>query len=600
MRSCCPCCCPLGARAENLEGARVLTPEVRQNERAEIALTADPGAANPFDPNSIALDATVTLPSGKELRVPGFWFQDYKRSLKNPDAKDSERVEVLEGVGKPEWRVRFSSGEIGAHRVVLELKDAAGLRKSAPLDVTVSKGERRGMIHASPRNPLYLEDSAGHEFFPIGQNLCMSPEREGTYFYERMLPKLAANGGNYVRLWQEYMVQGDLKKEPSPGNGSNCGFPLETVMTGIGKYDLECAWKLDTVSDLCDKNGIYWQLTFEMCVWWNRKMPHRWKRNKYNAENGGPVTVPLDYLTKPECHDLAAKRHRYSVARWGWSPNLVAWEMWNEVDNLDGFTSDANAAWHKDLCGRLRALDPYKHLITTSWRDAKMFALPEVDLVQAHQYWPIEMDVAQYTLQDSDHLMRPYGKPFFFGEQGMNKQFELDPDGKEFHDALWSSSLSGAAGAGMHWHWNDYIEKYDLYKHYSALSKFVHGADFPGHEWKLMKLSHPSQPVSLNVYGLATTDRALVWIHDPLAFRVIKGKSERGPAQKEAAVNVTGLDEGNYKIEFRSTTTGEIVGTDSQPVHPLRHFGYGIELKPPEFWGDVAARIIRNGAQWGK
>lgn len=115
-----------------------------------------------------------------------------------------------------------------------------------------------------------------------------------------------------------------------------------------------------------------------------------------------------------------------------------------------------------------------------------------------------------------------------------------------------------------------------------------------------MKTTRPNLPVSLNVYGLAAPDRALVWIHDPLAFRVIKGKSERGPAQAEASVKVAGLEPGNYKIEFFSTTTGEVVGSDSQPVRPLRHFGYGIELKLPPFWGDIAARIIRQGQQWKK
>ncbi len=588
------CCAVCG---EALEGVRVLKAEVGQYECAEVSLAADPGP-NPFDPNLITLDATVTQPSGKTLRVPGFWFQDYKRSLKDAEAKGSARVEVLDAVGKPEWRVRFSSGEIGTHRVELELKDAAGIRKSAPVEINIIKSAHTGPIRISTRNKMYLEDASGRSFFPIGQNLCMSPDREGTYYYDRILPKLAANGANYVRLWQEYMVQGATNQEPSPNNGSNTGFPLETVMTGMGKYDLECAWKLDTVADICEKHGVYWQLCFEMVVWWNRKLPARWNRNRYTAAKGGPVNEPIDYLLKPECRELAARRHRYSVARWGWCPKLVAWEMWNEVDNLDGFTSEANTAWHKDLCGRLRAVDPFKHLVTSSWRDAGMFALPEIDLVQAHQYWPIEYDAAQYSVQDSDHLMRPYGKPYFFGEQGMHKGFELDPAGKQFHDAIWASSLCGAAGTGMHWHWNTYIDKYDLYTHYLPLSTFLRGVDFPSQQWKRVNITRPSLPVTLNVYGLAAPDRALIWIHDPLAFRVVKDQPQKGPSQTEASLNVEGLEPGSYTVEFFNTTTGKVVGKDTQPVKPLRHFGYGIELKPPEFWGDIAVRVIRQGRQW--
>lgn len=586
------------APAAPLENPRVLTPSVKLHERAEVALAFEPGKLNPFDPTSVTLDGVVMFPSGKSLRVPAFWYQAYRRGLKDANATLADRAETLAAIGKPEWRLRFSSGEVGVHHVVLELKDASGVRKTEPVDVKVEAGDRRGPIRVSSRNKLYLEDDAGRAFFPIGQNLCMAPDREGTYFYERILPKLASNGANYVRLWEEYYVQGDLKRPADVGNGSNAGFPLESVVTGLGKYDLESGWKLDFVSDLCNRDGVYWQLCFEQVVWWNRKMPHRWLRNPYNAANGGPCNVPADYLTNARCRDLAAARHRYSVARWGWSPNLVAWEMWNEVDNLDGFTPEANADWHKDLASRLRAIDPYHHLVTSSWRDAKMFSLPQIDLVQAHSYWPIQYDAAEYTLEDSDHLMRPYGKPFFFGEQGMDgKSLDLDPEGKVFHDCLWASSLSGAAGAGMWWHWNA-VEKYDQFHHYAPLAKFLRGVDFPAHEWKPMKPTRPSQPVTLVGYGLAAPDRALIWIHDTVAHRVIDGKAETGPSRKDASLNLAGLAEGNYRIEWWDTKTGEIIGTDAQPVHPLRHFGYGIELKPPEFQGDIAARIIRQGVKW--
>ena len=70
------------ANGQPLEGVRVLTPAPRTNEKAELALAPTGLSANPFDPHAIALDATVTMPSGKTMRVPGFWFQDYTRALR--------------------------------------------------------------------------------------------------------------------------------------------------------------------------------------------------------------------------------------------------------------------------------------------------------------------------------------------------------------------------------------------------------------------------------------------------------------------------------------------------------------------------------------
>ncbi len=99
---------------------------------------------------------------------------------------------------------------------------------------------------------------------------------------------------------------------------------------------------------------------------------------------------------------------------------------------------------------------------------------------------------------------------------------------------------------------------------------------------------------SLKVYGLTAPDRALLWIHDPLAFRIAGGKAERGPEQGAASVNVTGLADGEYVVQWWDTIRGEVVRQDTGRVRRSDHFGYGLELKPPSFWKDIAARVTRK------
>ncbi len=582
--------------AERLEGVRLLTPSPGRWERMEFAYKPTRAPENPFDPNLADLHALVVTPSGQKIVVPGFWFQDYRRSVRNPEATGADRIEMLDPIGEAEWRVRFAAAEAGVHRVVLELRDGSGMARSQEFSVSVRPRAGRGYIRISPRNRNYLEDSTGHVMFPLGENLCMYERSEGTYYYDRMLEKLANAGANYVRLWQEYYVPQDLTKRAAPGDGGFTGFPLETTITGLGKYDLASAWRLDYVADRCERLDIYWQIASEMVVWWERKLAYRWNRNPYNAANGGPCRTPADYFTDDRAWELVRRRLRYNVARWGWHPHLAAWELWNEVDNLDGFDPAANAGWHREMGGYLKRTDPWHHLVTTSWRDRKMFALPEIDIVQGHSYFGAEYDAAQYSLQDTEHLMRGFGKPFFFGEQGIEGPVSVDPEGKHFHDTLWASALSGAAGTGLYWWWHNYIDVYDLYHHYTGLAKFLRGLDLPEREWKAPVLSRPNVPVTLNVYGLVAADRALLWIHDPLAWRVLNGKADKGPVQHGANANVVGLDAGVYDIEWWNTSTGEIIARDMKDVRPERHFGYGIELAVPEFWGDIAARIIRKGA----
>lgn len=584
--------------AAGLDGVRVLTPSPRTFERIELAFRPERAPDNPFDPNQTELRAEVVAPSGRNFVVPGFWFEDFRRSIANPDARDNDRIELLEPVGAPEWRIRFASGETGVHRVTLALRDAAGERRSQEYRIDVHSGEGRGYVRISSRNRHYLEDQSGRLVFPIGENLCMYQQKEGTYYYDRLLEKLTSAGANYVRLWQEYYVPGDLSKRAAPGDGDFTGFPLETAVTGLGRYDLASAWRLDYVADQCERLNVYWQLASEMVVWWERQLAHRWKRNPYNAANGGPCEKPADYFTNARAREFVRRRLRYNIARWGWCPHLLAWELWNEVDNLDGFDPAANAAWHREMGGYLKQLDPWHHLVTSSWRDRQMFALPEIDIVQGHSYFGPEYDAAEYSIEDTEHLMRGFGKPFFFGEQGIEGPVSVDPEGKHFHDTVWATALSGAAGTGLYWWWHNYIEPYNLYHHYAPLAKFLRGVDLPAHEWKAPVLSRPNLPVSLNVYGLVAADRALLWIHDPLAWRVVDQKPVEGPRQRGASANVVGLEAGDYDIEWWNTSTGEIVARDSRDVRPLRHFGYGIELAIPEFWGDIAARIMRRGGDW--
>jgi hypothetical protein len=226
-----------------------------------------------------------------------------------------------------------------------------------------------------------------------------------------------------------------------------------------------------------------------------------------------------------------------------------------------------------------------------------MFAVPDIDIVQGHSYWDAGFDAAEYALEDTEHLMRRFGKPFFFGEQGVEDPgaaVRLDPEGHHFHDAMWATALSGAAGTGLYWWWHNYVEPLNLYRHYKPLALFLQGEDLPARTWAAAGLSRPNLPVSLRVYGLVSQDRALLWIHDPLAFRITGGKAERGPEQAAASMNVIGLGDGEYEVEWWDTERGTVLRRDQGRARASNHFGYGLELKPPPFWGDIAARVIRR------
>ena len=75
-------------------------------QRLEFAVGNVPSVGNPFDPDSIRLDAAFTFPSGRTLVVPAFWYQGYQRSLSGGNEQD-----VPTGTGG--WRLRFTPPESG-------------------------------------------------------------------------------------------------------------------------------------------------------------------------------------------------------------------------------------------------------------------------------------------------------------------------------------------------------------------------------------------------------------------------------------------------------------------------------------------------------
>src|SRR5262249_12112584 len=72
----------------------------------EFGVTNVPATTNPFDPDSVSLDAKFVLPSGRTMVVPGFWYQNYQRGI-------SGGYEYLTPNGAPGWRIRFAPPESG-------------------------------------------------------------------------------------------------------------------------------------------------------------------------------------------------------------------------------------------------------------------------------------------------------------------------------------------------------------------------------------------------------------------------------------------------------------------------------------------------------
>ncbi|HEV2474727.1 MAG TPA: hypothetical protein VGS41_18770, partial [Chthonomonadales bacterium] len=413
---------------------------------------------NPFDPQIATLNATLAGPTST-LTAPGFWYQGYNRALVNG-------TETLTPLGKPQWRVRFTPPDAGAYTLTVSFTVLrTGKTYTASLGFVAKSGPSAGYVRIAPDRASFVTD-AGKPISFVGHDVCW-PGSGGTFDYDTWFARMHQAGENYTRIWMDPWAFG---LECSPGS--------------LTDYNQSAAWDLDHLFALAEKYGIRLMLCLDyhgmfatIPDYWGGN--NYWPENPYNSANGGPCATQDAFFTLPAAITDYEKRLRYLVARYGASMWLVAWELFNEIDNDYSFLNPSDvAAWHADVGGWLHQNDPYHHLVTTSCSDAfghpELWSLPEIDFTQLHAYsW--SQPVASLS-GAAQIFLQQYGKPFLVGEYGTDwhgwTQPTVDPYLRGLRQGIWTPLFSGAVGTGMSWWWQN-IDSENLYSYYAAVRSIL-------------------------------------------------------------------------------------------------------------------------------
>lgn len=451
----------LGIRSVTIPSATI-----RQFDCVEIPVDLIATFDNPFATADITLDAHILAPDGTKLDVPGFFFQAYER-------REQNGREVLSPQGKPGWRIRFTPVLQGQHRMTVTGRDRSGKVESAPLSFTVPAGDSSGFVRISSRDRRYFAFDNGRAFFPIGLNMCWPGNDRKTFDYDQWMPAFARAGCNATRLWlaPDWFAL-SLERPGRTEDGR-----------GMGQLDLASAWRIDHVLDLARQHGIFVKLCFDSF----NELRHRdcynfWEKAPQNAANGGPLATSKEFWTSPDMDRFYRDKLRYLVARYGAATHVLSWEFWNEVDIISDYPAALVRDWHVRMARYLRSIDPYKHLITTSFADSAgdsaIDALPEIDYVQTHLYGGVD---PVRRLADHQRRKHQLGKPHYVGEFGADAgggRFAEDPEGVQIHDLLWLCAANGDSGLGQPWYWET-IHAQKQHALFAAAAKFTAGIDWP-------------------------------------------------------------------------------------------------------------------------
>lgn len=448
----------LMAQAPSIQTITPPASPVLAQEKAEFRLDLSATYANPYDYRQVHLWAEMVGPAGDTLQVDGFYLRPYTGPAP---------VGLVSLSGPGEFRLRFAPPEAGDWRYRFHLRDNLGQVSSGWDSLTVQAGTSAGWVRSSTQGYLQFDD--GQPFVPIGQNIGWST---GNAFqdYRLWLGRMTAEGANFFRIWS---CDWGLSLEWQGGS-----------YAGLGQYQQQNAAYFDWLFDYGQAEGVYAMFCLQHHGQVSTTVNPRWSQSPYNQANGGMCANPWEFFTHPEARAYTRNRFRYLVARYGYARSLMAWELFNEVDWTDDYDlhQAAVADWIDEMSTFLKEIDPYQHLVSTSFArdryDPAVWTLPSIDLTQTHYYAAIP-NLERTLAQGIRRYRDLYDKPTLTGEfgirtSGSNLSHE-DPDGIHFHNSLWGSFFAGGLGTGLSWWWDTYLHPQDLYHHYGPLAERIEG-----------------------------------------------------------------------------------------------------------------------------
>eukprot|EP01117_Protostelium_nocturnum_P007991 TRINITY_DN2847_c0_g2_i1.p1 TRINITY_DN2847_c0_g2~~TRINITY_DN2847_c0_g2_i1.p1 ORF type:complete len:632 (+),score=166.30 TRINITY_DN2847_c0_g2_i1:151-2046(+) len=532
--------------------------------KLEISFDLNGKYSNPYDQNLIDINANFLAPTGKNHSVPCFWMQSMSGNGGN-------------------FLCRFSPFVKGTWRVSLSAKDSKGTAYSSPASFSAVESGRVGFVKKSWDNLHFVRSHDSSTYFPIGENMGWSDNtKDRIKDYANWVGKLSQNGANYIRVWADGF---NLRPEYQVGNYDSA------------KYDDQF---LDSLLELTEKHQftILWCLNYHGDFSLN--VNSNWDKNPYNKKNGGPLSYPGNVWTDGDTFKFFERRYRYTIARWGYSTSVMAWELWNEMDWITDFNKNSKQAsdWCKRMYDVIHKYDPYGHLITTSFalnsnRDDIDRAL---DFVQYHQYGDNHIqDFAGWISTAIPDKTNKFNKPAMVGEFGPSYQSGwykpyTDATGVCIHNTGFASLMSGGGGGGFTWWWNNWVDPRNLYWRFKGLSSFVKGERLDG----LKPASTQSSDKRLRSMAISDGRKTLGWVQSTSHtwWGVNQGWGQLN--LQGATVKAPCSSGVNYNVQVWNSEAGTV-----NYATPFRCEGNSLTVRLPSFdkdHADWAYKLIPYGS----
>jgi mannan endo-1,4-beta-mannosidase len=433
-----------------------------------------------------------------------------------------------------------------------------------------------GRVRAASGAPYFITED-GAPWTPIGHNDAITwPDlaplfrRRDLAAVERHLLELRAHGVTVIRLMLEY-CHGEHRYLERPA----------------GRFVPAMVRLWDDLFGLLERVGLRVLLTpYDTFFMWVR-----WQHHPYARANGGPCTGRDTWLTCAETRRAIKRRLAFASDRWGGSPALFAWDLWNEIHPAHGGGDPATVTpFIDDLSTWLRARERqrlgYANLQTVSVFGPELirhpalvepiFRHPSLDFANTHLYEHGTIDDPRDTVAPAlaaARLMRDAviaagsPRPVFDSEHGPIHRFKdrkrtlpAALDDEYFRHIQWAHLASGGAGGGMRWpNRHPHVLTPGMRRAQRIMADFL-----PLIDWTAFRRVNLTEALRCTDGGLAAVGcgdarQALAWLVRTDAIGA-DGTIDVRDEAKAALLHVPGLTDGAYYIVSYDTRAGAIIG----------------------------------------
>ncbi len=546
-----------------------VTDNFKVNEKIELKADIDGLSAdlNVYDEKDVDYSISLTSSSGKKITLPGFYYEGY-------NFDDGGRLTTRSDTA-PDFRFRIALTEAASWDFVITLKIKGEEVDKASGYINVEKNEAdKGCIQVEKTRKQNFVFADGTPYTAIGSNICYADNNSATSSSRgaqmiEWMKNSAAYGSNFTRIWLSNWFLG-IQKGTAPNDFSK------------GMTD---AAQLDRIFDAWHEMGMYGQVclfSFNSFFDNPESAESAWKTSPYNSlVNGGYLEKPSEFFVNERAIEDTKAYFRYLVARYAYSTNIFAWELFNEVDLTTGYSDNFEnvVEWNGTMVNYIRSIDPYGHMITTSTASRQDVVNSQriFDFASIHWYNYNNIKEISEFQQEFWYVNR---RPVMLGEVGIMSA-QIDEDLITFHQQNWAGVMGGGCGTGATWYWEK-LDEVSGYWDYLVVSEMADHIPWNSEDMFVVATDNikPSDK-TVQALGYRGKDFAYLWLYDSEFTQVTKSAKDITNLKFTLKLN-----DGKYHARWINTWTGisisqvEVEAKDGE-----------VELVAPVWSKDVALAI---------